>query len=662
MSDSDKPGRSIPAIFAVVIVARLALAESISYHYWLLTMKRTGFLGIASLSLSLLLSCQIPESDSYDLAGIASVIEGCDGLGDFHNGLAFVVKDGKVGFIDKAGRVVVPFDYSGPAEYLGDGVVRVRKGGETVYVGPSGKELFKSSADIGKFSEGLARIYDGNFLAGFVDKTGRLVIPCKFESVGTFKEGLCWVTLPEDPKRVGFIDATGALVIPCGYSISAEGRPHADFSDGLCLVSGGGQGNDYFIDASGKKAFDIGGDIIPCGGFSEGLAAVLWNDGGGVFKSAYIDKSGRPVITLSKGVGEDFHYGIAPVTSEDGTVFVNKEGTVVGGLPKGRTAAKYTGEGTWLIQSEDYKSGYFSSEIKSIIPCEYDSECDFSEGLVRVCDASSGKWGYADRNGKTTFDYQATGTPLPDADGIYEARIVNGEVYLDFDDEAFGRYTRDVLGKNGLQSPGRNRKVEGLKGACAELMKCVAGEGGESYDGIGQPYLAMRTDDGRVYVLSVLEAVEGDMLCGPVPNVDGAVALTTEYDAANGLFPAARLSDGTDWVFGGWWLWGYYVMEDYDFVIHLSRDYCISLDKRPPHEYHNSGIFFQSWAGSGIIQLSTDLADGSMTISMREDPETWSFNVDDVVDNPSIPILCGEYIRTARLFEDPWKSGYIKAD
>src|SRR3989339_1281909 len=62
---------------------------------------------------------------------------------------------------------------------------------------------------------------------GYIDKTGRIIIPFKFDGAGNFSEGLAAVYIKN--KR-GFIDKTGKLVIqPQNY----WGFP---FSSGMALV------------------------------------------------------------------------------------------------------------------------------------------------------------------------------------------------------------------------------------------------------------------------------------------------------------------------------------------------------------------------------------------------------------------------------------------
>ena len=76
------------------------------------------------------------------------------------------------------------------------------------------------------FSEGLARVLLNNKL-GFIDKTGKEVIPIKYDDASSFSEGLASVSLN---YKYGFIDKTGKEVIPIKYDY-AEG-----FSEGLAQV------------------------------------------------------------------------------------------------------------------------------------------------------------------------------------------------------------------------------------------------------------------------------------------------------------------------------------------------------------------------------------------------------------------------------------------
>lgn len=73
------------------------------------------------------------------------------------------------------------------------------------------------------FSEGLAP-YRINGLVGFIDKTGSVVIPATFKTVGPFKNGYAIVMDPAN-KKYGMIDKTGKFVLPCNYKACKSSKP-----------------------------------------------------------------------------------------------------------------------------------------------------------------------------------------------------------------------------------------------------------------------------------------------------------------------------------------------------------------------------------------------------------------------------------------------------
>ena len=124
-----------------------------------------------------------------------------------------------------------------------------------------------------EYSEGLARVCN-DYDWGFIDKSGTLVIPCKYNYAYFFREGLAGVKLN---GKYGFVDKSGTEVIPCKYDEAFS------FSEGLACVCLNDKWG--FIDKSGTL-------VIPCKydeavSFSEGLAEVKLNG-----KYGYVNKSG----------------------------------------------------------------------------------------------------------------------------------------------------------------------------------------------------------------------------------------------------------------------------------------------------------------------------------------------------------------------------------
>ena len=81
---------------------------------------------------------------------------------------------------------------------------------------------------------------------GFIDKSGTLVIPCKYGNARSFHEGLAAVSLRYG--SYGFIDKSGTEVIPCKYDVASS------FDNGRAKVYlNGKQG---YVNKSGVETWD----------------------------------------------------------------------------------------------------------------------------------------------------------------------------------------------------------------------------------------------------------------------------------------------------------------------------------------------------------------------------------------------------------------------
>ena len=68
-------------------------------------------------------------------------IKDCDSFGNFKDGLRWVEKDEKYGYINSAGKVVVPLEYDWAEDFgiLAPGLARVKKDGKYGVVNTAGK-------------------------------------------------------------------------------------------------------------------------------------------------------------------------------------------------------------------------------------------------------------------------------------------------------------------------------------------------------------------------------------------------------------------------------------------------------------------------------------------------------------------------------------------
>ncbi len=188
-------------------------------------------------------------------------------------------RNGKYGFFDKSGKVVIPCQWK-EAWPFSEGLARVEdEDDKWGYIDKTGQVVIPCQWRLsGPFSEGLAVVQNEDGKWGFIDKKGQVIIPCQWEDAGGFSEGLARVA--DEYRKYGYIDKTGKVVIPCQWW-RAE-----DFSEGFAMVKGE-HGKLGFIDKAGKV-------VSPCQWtfarpFSEGLAEV-WD--GGWHK---IDKTGQVI-------------------------------------------------------------------------------------------------------------------------------------------------------------------------------------------------------------------------------------------------------------------------------------------------------------------------------------------------------------------------------
>lgn len=144
--------------------------------------------------------------------------------GMFRDGLAPVVKDSKFGYIDKSGTLLIPNKYSDALEFS-EGLALVLDGEKYKVIDTEGKQAFSKTfaeldplaLDLFRFSEGMLVFIEenaeGEWLWGYVDRSGKVAIPARFQFAGLFKNGIAPVTIRRgDDYFEGYIDKAGNYV------------------------------------------------------------------------------------------------------------------------------------------------------------------------------------------------------------------------------------------------------------------------------------------------------------------------------------------------------------------------------------------------------------------------------------------------------------------
>ena len=254
-----------------------------------------------------------------------------------------IVQNGKYGYIDHKGNIIIPsryiwaesfwhglgtvyacghylsIDASGtlqPLRIALPGELKIeRQGDKAGFVDERGQFKIKPVFDDAlPFSDGMAAVKIAEKW-GFVNTEGKLVIETKFENAYYFTEGVAIAEL----KGLGpvLIDKSGQVLASDLKSTSSiyEGRVPVERND-----------KNGYLDLQGKVVIPIVYD----GGlrFSEGLAAVEKDD-----KWGYIDRDGRLVIPFKYDTAWFFGNGLAAVTIGKQSGFINKSGEFVFELP-----------------------------------------------------------------------------------------------------------------------------------------------------------------------------------------------------------------------------------------------------------------------------------------------------------------------------------------
>jgi len=278
---------------------------------------------------------------------------------------------------------------------------------------------------------GSARLFpvDIGYKWGFIDGTGRVVVPPQFDDVGKFSEGLCPV---RSRGETAYIDESGKIALRVEKPIYAE-----NFSDGLAEAETAKALWGY-IDRSGN--FAIPAQFQRVTPFTEGVASVGKNLGEDWYT---IDKKGTR-LTITPPDAEfpglvEFSEGLGECTLKTGLVgYIDLAGhwvipptfNLAGNFSEGLAYAKPLGkrarwgyinrQGRWEIEPRFLEAGPFSEGLaavrvlsfsippsrvgfidrsgRMIIAPVFHHAQPFCGGLAAV--ESGGKMGYVDKTGR----------------------------------------------------------------------------------------------------------------------------------------------------------------------------------------------------------------------------------------------------------------------
>ena len=240
----------------------------------------------------------------------------------FSEGLAAVSDKNGKGFVNRNGEVVIPLQFE-EAKPFSDGLAVVKKkDGTYAYIDKTGKIVIDAAnyRYVDSFSEGMARVWkvEGNTRrCGFIDKTGKEVIPCQYDWVGHFIDGVTYVlqnqqlwTMDKTGKKLNYLTDTA-------HSLSYASDDILKVEKIIDFPGGDHEHMNTYYDKTGEFSYET---YLLKAGLSEGLAPYRDEK---TKKYGYVNESGAWVIAPAFDVAEKFEDGYAVVQNEitlaDGT-------------------------------------------------------------------------------------------------------------------------------------------------------------------------------------------------------------------------------------------------------------------------------------------------------------------------------------------------------
>ncbi len=273
-----------------------------------------------------------------------------------------VIKDGKTGFINSKGQIVIDIELDGASS----------------------------------FSEGLAKFFV-DYKVGFIDMKGNIVIEPIFDNASDFSEGCAVVTIE---NKCGYINTIGEVVIPPIFQSASH------FKNGIAPVRQEGQ-TGLLINKTGQIIFNDK-EILDFGIYNEGLINCNKNGSWG-----HINLDGEFVIPPSYKHTLKFSEGQASVTPKKDisgnsnrknlSGFINKRNEMI--IPPIFYGLDMCFSEGFCVVWDHKLFGYINETGTLISSYEFEVAEPFKEGLAAFkVPGKNKKHGYLDIFGNVAID------------------------------------------------------------------------------------------------------------------------------------------------------------------------------------------------------------------------------------------------------------------
>ncbi len=225
-------------------------------------------------------------------------------------------KNGKWGLMDGSGKMITPSIYQliGNNGKFSEGLLAIVLNKKSGYIDTTGKVVIPTKYDeCNPFKHGTATVWVGEN-CGLIDKTGKIIIPVKYSLVDdTWDKAIVQVSIynkTTERAKFGLFTRSGKVLLPVSYD------EIGNIINGIAMLKQLKHYGYYFVDTK---------VIIPCkydeaNNFTEGFAAVAVNK-----KWGYIDVNGKVVIPFEYDIARPLQDGYAEVMKKGVSSILSKQ-------------------------------------------------------------------------------------------------------------------------------------------------------------------------------------------------------------------------------------------------------------------------------------------------------------------------------------------------
>ena len=260
-----------------------------------------------------------------------------------------------------------------------DGLMRAMKNGYSVIVTEKGKILPGEYLRIKEFKEDLSSVKSKDNKCGFINRSGKVIIPFEYEDAGNFSEG--FAPVKKDGKW-GYISRTGEVEIPFEFDEAS------DFSEEYAVVSKNGKAG--FIDKNGVSP--TGFVFHSAKPFRFGVAVAKKGDENHLinkkWETIYVSKSSISPFPVGENVLSLRAIVLPPLVNNDKVILRESDADRV--YPEFKNSL--------LVFEKNRKFGAIDTDGNIVAPAKFDRVSILNNGYLLVREGS--KKGLMNKSGE----------------------------------------------------------------------------------------------------------------------------------------------------------------------------------------------------------------------------------------------------------------------